>query len=57
MRTLACDVHKSFSDVAVHEDGEVRHAGSGATKDLPRKTSATSSPPWVSGARFSARRV
>lgn len=35
MRTLALDVHKSFSEVAVHEDDEIRHAGRVATKDLP----------------------
>ncbi len=33
-RTLALDVHKRFSEVAVHEDGRVRRVGRIETKDL-----------------------
>ena len=35
MRTVALDVHKSFAEVALHEQGEGRRLGRVETQDLP----------------------
>lgn len=34
MRSIALDVHRSFCEVAIAEDGEVRHAGRIETRPL-----------------------
>ena len=34
MRTLALDVSKNFSEVAVHEEGQVRRRGRTETRDI-----------------------